>query len=169
MKIDYDAKLYKRIASLNLNEVVQVRNRKGIKSTIHIQNITNLSWHDMQLLISDGADKFTKMVLLYEKYVNSSGDGECLTRGENLTYAEIQEINEYIKIYHENGFAKHYEVNEYISTNSLWEQFPNIRSLNNHGDHKDIEGIQPKYFEIICQQLKISGENGLPLDAYRQY
>ena len=32
MKIDYDVNLYKKIARLSLNEIVQVRNRKGIKS-----------------------------------------------------------------------------------------------------------------------------------------
>ena len=35
--------------------------------------------------------------------------------------------------------------------------------------YKEIEGIQPKYFEIVCNILKISGEKGLPLDSYKKY
>ena len=88
MKIEYDTNLYKKIARLSLNEIVQVRNRKGIKSAIRIQNICQLSWHELQLLITDGEDKFTKMALLYEKYVSSSGSEELLVRGDKLTRSE---------------------------------------------------------------------------------
>ena len=130
MKIEYDTNLYKKIARLSLNEIVQVRNRKGIKSAIRIQNICQLSWHELQLLITDGEDKFTKMALLYEKYVSSSGSEELLVRGDKLTRSESEEINEYIKIYQEYSFSKHFEVNQYISVNNLWDRFPTIRSLN---------------------------------------
>jgi hypothetical protein len=44
MKIDYDVSLYKEIANFSVNKVVQVSNRKGRKTTIHITNITQLSW-----------------------------------------------------------------------------------------------------------------------------
>ncbi len=169
MKIDYDVNLYKKIARLSLNEIVQVRNRKGIKSTIRIQNITQLSWRELQLLIPDGIDRFTKMVLLYQKYVTSDGTEKLIIRGDTFTYSESKEINEYIKIYNENSFSKHFEVNDYISINNLWGKFPTIRSLNDHGKYKEIEGIQPKYFEAICQLLEISGEDGLPLDSYKKY
>jgi len=169
MKIDYDVNLYKKIARLSLNEIVQVRNRNGIKSTIHIKNITELSWNELQLLISSGADRFTKMVLLYENYSHSNDTGESLTNGNKFTPIESEEINEYVKIYRTNKLTKHFEVNDYISINNLWDKFPTIRSLNDHGKHKELKGIQPKYFEAICQILNIFGEKGVHLDAYKPY
>lgn len=169
MKIDYNPDLYKQIASLSLNEIAQVKNRNGVKSTIHIVNITKLSWQHLQLLMPDGEDRFTKMVLLFNRYLCQGGPGECQSQQKWLTNSETEEINAYIKIYRENSFSKHFEVNRFISDNDLWCKFPTIRSLNNHGEHKDIPGIEPKYFEVICQLLDISGEGGLSLDAYRKY
>ncbi|MCL7420600.1 MAG: hypothetical protein M8364_06825 [Methylobacter sp.] len=169
MKIDYDVSLYKKIARLGLNVIVQVKNRKGVRHTIHIQNITKLSWHELQLLVPYGDDKFTKMVLLYEQYTKNNNSDEPIMAGETLTPDESDELNDYIRMYRENSFSKHFEVNEYISANNLWDRFPTIRSLNDHGDYKGIKGIQPKYFEIICRLLDISGEEGAPLDAYTKY
>lgn len=168
MKIEYDVNLYKKIANFKLNKIVRVKNRNNIESTIHIQNITSLSWHDLQLLTRNGADRFSKMVFLYEKYSNSSTTPPP-TNGDELSKAESEEISQYIKIYHSNNFTEHHQVNNFISENNFWNQFSTIRSLNDHGQHKEIKGIQPKYFNIICQLLKISGGNGLPLDSYKKY
>ncbi|OJA03805.1 hypothetical protein BGC33_00590, partial [Bathymodiolus thermophilus thioautotrophic gill symbiont] len=65
MKIEYDNNLYKEIANFKINEIVRVTNREGIMSDIHITNIIKLKWHELQLLISIGTDRFSKMVLLY--------------------------------------------------------------------------------------------------------
>lgn len=169
MKIEYDVHLYKKIASLNLNEIIQVRNGKGIEFTIHIQNITKLSWRELQLLVPEGVDSFTKRVLLFCKYISRDNSEEFQFRGKNLTSIESKEINEYIKIYLKNSFSKHYEVNEYISENNLWDNFTTIRSLNKHADYEKIKGIEPEYFKIICQILNISGEGGSPLESYKKY
>lgn len=169
MKIEYDPSLYKKIASLSLNDIVLVTNRKGINSSVHIENIIKLSWRDLQLLMPDGEDRFTKMVLLFNKYIFQDNSGEGQSQKERLTPSEKEEISEYIKIYRYNSFSKHFEVNRFISDNDLWEKFPTIRSLNDHGEHKEIPGIQPKYFIVVCQLLGISGEGGLSLDAYKKY
>ncbi|MEZ2634514.1 hypothetical protein ACBP95_02285 [Morganella morganii] len=169
MKINYDASLYRKIANFSVNKVVQVSNKKGIKSTIHITNITQLSWQSLQLLVSRGSDKFSKMVFLYREYSQQGENSESVIRGKYLSSNESMEINEYIKIYREHGCTKHHEVNEIITKNRLWDNFKTIRSLNDHGEFKDIEGIQPQYFEIVCNILKISGDNGLPLDGYKKY
>ena len=168
MKIEYDAALYKKIANLHINEIVQVRNRKGWIFTIHIKNLTRLSWQELQLLSSAGEDRFSKMVALYEHYSNPSAENNVALRSQ-LNFKEIEEIQRYINIYQAESFCAHFEVNKYITSHNLWNQFPTIRSLNDHGELKNIHGIQPKYFEIICHLLKISGENGRPLDAYRAY
>ena len=169
MKIEYDINLYKEIANLELNEIINVTNGKGIKSTIQIQNITRLSWHELQLLMTEGKDRFSKMVLLYRRYNSPDGQKESYMRGEQLTALEADEINYYIKLYRVNSFTKHFEVNQYIFENNLWGRFPTIRSLNDHGKYKEIHGIQPKYFEVICGLLGISGEGGLPLNAFKKY
>ena len=162
MKINYDASLYKKIANFEIDEIVQVKNRNGIESTIYIQNIIDLSWHDLQLLTQSGSDRFSKRVHLYQKY---SSPNNIKPKNE----PELEEIKNCIKIYRSNDFKEHHQINNYISENNLWHQFPTIRSLNDHGPHKEIKGIQPKYFAIICQILKISGGNGLPLDSYKKY
>jgi hypothetical protein len=168
MKIKYDVELYKKIANLHLNEIVQVKNRKGHNFAIHITNLTRLSWRELQLLNSSGKDRFSKMVELYNRYSIPRNDSNEVLQNP-LSPEEIEEIQRYIGIYKTEGLHAHFQVNEYITANDLWHQFPKIRSLNDHGDFKNIHGIQPKYFQIICHLLNISGGNGRPLDAYRTY
>lgn len=169
MKADYDANLYREIVSLELNEIVQVQNRKGMKTTIHIANITKLSWRELQLLMPEGVDRFTKMAMLFEKHSNIDTGSATQFRGLKLSPQETSEINAYINIYRENNFFRHSQVNDHITENDLWGVFHTIRSLNDHGKYTEIPGIQPKYFEIVCGLLGISGGDGLPLDAFRKY
>lgn len=169
MKIDYDVNLYREVANFSVNKVVQVFNRKGRRSIIHITNITQLSWRDLQLLVTSGSDRFSKMVFLYREYSRQEQVSESVIRGESFSSNETKEINEYIKIFRDHGCTKHHEVNEIIRKSGSWNDFKTIRSLNDHGEFKEIEGIQPKYFEIICNILKISGDKGLPLDGYKKY
>lgn len=169
LKVEYDVNLYKKIANFKINEVVQVSNRKGRRSTIHIINISKLSWHDLQLLVSGGADRFSKMVLLYREYFNKNEISESVINGKALTSDEVLEISDYVEIFQKFDCKEHHEVNEIISQKGAWDNFKTIRSLNNHGEYKEIEGIQPKYFEIICNILKISGGQGRPLDSYKKY
>jgi hypothetical protein len=169
MKIEYDVNLYIEMANFTINEVVKVSNRKRISTAIHITNITKLSWQDLQLLVRSGETRFTKMVLLYREYSNKDSVSESVIKGKPLSPSETSEIDEYIKIFRDFDCTKHHEVNEIITQREIWDNFKTIRSLNNHGEHKEIEGIQPEYFKIICNILKISGEDGLPLDSYKKY
>lgn len=89
-----------------------------------------------------------------------------------MYYDEVteQELSRYIAIFKEIGATEHYEVNEHITIHDMWDEFRNIRSMNNHGRGKDsIPGIQPKFFREICQRLRISGGNGSPLVSSKQY
>ena len=88
---------------------------------------------------------------------------------KNLTVPEENEISHYIKIYIDNGFQEHYEVNSYISKNNIWDLFPNIRSLNDHGIHKEIPGILERFYAIVCKRLDIDGAGGTPLDKAEHY
>ncbi|MCR9982838.1 hypothetical protein NB610_12540 [Vibrio alginolyticus] len=167
-KFEYDPVLYRQIANFKVNEIVQVTNRKGQRSTIHITNIVKLSWHQLQLLVSGGSTKFEKQYLLYKEY-STKHQAHRVLKGMSLSQAESTEIQEYIDIFKANGFSKHTQVNDYITNNSLWGHFPTIRSLNDHGEYKEIEGIEPKYFEVVCRILNISGEGGRSLDNFKKY
>ena len=169
MKIEYDNNLYKEIANFKINEIVRVTNREGIMSDIHITNIIKLRWNELQLLISIGTDGFSKRVLLYREYSSKKVISESTINGKALTSDESREISDYIEIYRTCDCEKHHEVNKIITQRNIWNQFRTIRSLNDHREYKEIEGIQPQYFEIICNILKISGGHGLPLDNYRKY
>lgn len=86
-----------------------------------------------------------------------------------LNSEERNELRMYINIFLENNYSEHYEVNIYITRNSMWDQFPTIRSLNDHGHDYDIEGILPKYYGIVCKALEITDAGGKPLDRARSY
>jgi len=169
MKIEYEINLYKKIANFSVNKIVQVANRKGKKSTIHITNITKLSWQELQLLTSNGVDRFSKIVVLYQEYSSQKELSESVVKGNPLSSEETKEIAEYIKIFQDYGCTMHHEVNKVITQKNIWDNFKTIRSLNDHGKSKEIEGIQPEYFEIICSILSITGGKGLPLDDYKKY
>jgi len=173
MKIEYDKELYIKIAMLNINEVIVTTNRKGQRKTIHITKITNLTWQELQLLVNEGADKFTKMFLLYEKYtcknVDSRESASKFFKGDKLSPSEASEIAAYVRIFQENNFKEHFQVNEYITNNDKWDEFSTIRSLNDHKEYKRIPGILPKYFEIICNLLNIGGASGRSLDSATHY
>ena len=169
MKTEYDARLYRKIANLHLDEIVQVENRKGERTTVHITNITKLSWRELQLLMPEGADRFSKMVLLFERHLGIATSLSPPVRGQRLTDQETAEINAYVSIFRENSFCAHSQVNSYITDNGLWSEFPTIRSLNDHGRFTEVPGIQPKYFEVVCELTGISGGDGFPLDAFRKY
>ena len=121
------------------------------------------------MLVSNGADRFTSMAMLYREYSSVKEVSESVIRGEPLSLSENKEINDYIQLFCDHGCTKHHEVNEIIAQKGDWDNFKTIRSLNDHGEYREIEGIQPKYFEIICNILKISGEKGLPLDSFQKY
>lgn len=168
MNIEYDVNLYKEMANFSVNEIVNIKNRKGINRTIHITNITKITWQELQLLVPGRANRFTRMVYLYKLLLESEINRDTI-KGNVLSSREKKEIEEYIKIYRDYGCKKHDEVNEIITRENLWGDFKKIRSLNDHGVHKGIKGIQPNYFEIVCNILNISGGSGLPLTRYTIY
>lgn len=87
---------------------------------------------------------------------------------KNISLQELNEIKNYINIYKKHNFKEHYEVNEFISKMNLWGKFPKIRSLNDHGSYR-VQGILPKFFAIICEELNIEGASGAPLDRATPY
>lgn len=168
MKINYDVILFKEIANHQVNDIVKVVNSKHVRTTLHIQNITKLSWNHLQLLISGGDDRFSKMVILYEFY-KDGGVKTDVIKGERYSKSECDEIKAYIDIYKANSFLEHHEVNSYITANQMWEMFPTLRSMNDHGHGKIVPGIQPKYFRSVCNILNITSDLGSPLESFSVY
>jgi len=87
----------------------------------------------------------------------------------DLSLLESSQIKEYIEIYKEQSFEEHYEVNNFISNHNMWNRFSEIRSLNDHGKHKNIPGILPKFYAIVCEMLQIEGADGAPLEKSQKY
>jgi hypothetical protein len=72
-------------------------------------------------------------------------------------------------IYKSQSCTEHWEVNSYISKNELWDDFSELRSLNDHGHRKKIKGITPYYFALFCRVLEIDADDGAPLLDYEKY
>ena len=86
-----------------------------------------------------------------------------------VTGEEIEQIKKYVRIYKSERCSKHHEVNEYITKHRMWDQFSEMRSMNDHGINKIVPGILPKFYRIVCKILSISGENGSPLLRSESY
>jgi hypothetical protein len=126
--------------------------------------------------ILDDIEHRNAMASLGKKRGRSSGGPnglECsfdqVRQDYDLSDTEIIELKEYTGIFIDNKFEVHYEVNQFISEHKRWGDFPSIRSLNDHGDSKEIRGILPKFFMVVCVLLGVDGENGVPLDKAKKY
>ncbi|WP_449102720.1 hypothetical protein [Pseudomonas extremaustralis] len=79
------------------------------------------------------------------------------------------QVIKYVSIFRASSFNKHHQVNEHITKNGLWDDFREIRSMNNHGANKTVHGITPKYFKLVCNILEITGGGGDPLIKSEKY
>ncbi len=86
-----------------------------------------------------------------------------------LDSSTFNEILEYVTIFIQWRFKEHWQVNNFISKTNCWHQYPNIRSINTHRNRKEVEGIRPEYYALVCEILDITGDNGTPLIHSRKY
>jgi len=94
---------------------------------------------------------------------------DSLCRKYHINICEAIEIFNYIRCFNENFFQNLNELNNYITECDEWEYYPSIRSQNTHGHYKNVLGIQPKYYSIVCKELQINRGKGIPLDSYKRY
>lgn len=87
----------------------------------------------------------------------------------SLTLQEKFEIDRYIQIFKRFNFSQHYEVNNYISRNGLWDEFPTIRSINTHANGAVVRGIFPKYYAIVCKLADMQSGDGTSLHKSEDY
>lgn len=86
-----------------------------------------------------------------------------------LTFQEKIEIDRYISIFRRFNFTEHYEVNNYISGNGMWDQFPTIRAINTHANGAVVRGIFPKYYAIVCRLADMQSGDGASLHKSEEY
>ena len=86
-----------------------------------------------------------------------------------LSEAVLNELLNYLWIYKINNMSEHWQVNEFISENDIWDEFKEIRSMNDHGYEFQIHGIKPNYYAIICSVLNKEKGDGAPLIDWRSY
>ncbi|MBK3456713.1 MULTISPECIES: hypothetical protein [Pseudomonas] len=98
-----------------------------------------------------------------------SFDYESLLVKYKLTKEEMVQIKNYMIIYGSNNFNTQKMANNFITANNLWDEFPSIRSLNDHGSHKNIPGILPKFYRITCAVLEIVEGGGEKLTKATKY
>jgi hypothetical protein len=86
-----------------------------------------------------------------------------------LSETELNELLNYLWIYKKNNMFEHWQVNEFISENDIWDEFKGIRSMNDHGYEFHIEGIKPNYYAIVCRVLEKEKGDGAPLLNWNSY
>ncbi|HEX5272720.1 MAG TPA: hypothetical protein VFW33_19620 [Gemmataceae bacterium] len=80
-----------------------------------------------------------------------------------LSDQERCEVERYVEIFRRKGFKKHWQVNDWIGCFDSWDNFRSIRAINDHVVAKGLQGIQPKFFAIVCRLLEINDFDGSPL------
>ena len=86
-----------------------------------------------------------------------------------LSAQELTELLKYLWIYKENNFSEHWQVNEFITENEIWDEFKAIRSLNDHGYEFRIRVIKPNFYAVICRVLKMEKGDGAALQDWNSY
>ncbi len=86
-----------------------------------------------------------------------------------LSEEVTNELVEYLTIFYDNSYTLHWEVNEHISDNNLWDNFTNIRSRNTHESGYVTDGILPVYFAIVSEVLDSDEHSGSPLKDSEHY
>ena len=86
-----------------------------------------------------------------------------------LSESELNELLNYLWIYKKNNMTEHWQVNEFISENDIWDEFTGIRSMNDHGYEFQILGIKPNFYAIVCRVLDKEKGDGAPLIDWNSY
>ncbi|MCD9541227.1 hypothetical protein GLP22_08405 [Photobacterium carnosum] len=86
-----------------------------------------------------------------------------------LTELEIIQIKQYMDVFVDHKFIEQKEVNNFITEKKGWGEFSEIRSMNDHGEHKNIPGILPKFYSVTCAVLNLTRGNGAQLTKATKY
>lgn len=109
-----------------------------------------------------GGDNYIKSPLSQFDYTD-------IAKKYELSNNEVEQIKIYMNIYNENNFKNQKDANKFITNENRWDEFPDIRSLNDHGTYKNVPGILPKFYRITCEILDITKGNGAQLIKATKY
>lgn len=107
-------------------------------------------------------DKYASGSASVDRYISKSEEAKFVS-DYSLSDLEWRQIKDYVAIFKDHSLQKHHEVNNHISSHGQWDNFTEIRSINDHGNGKIVHGITRKHFKLICEILEITGGDGDPL------
>ncbi len=142
---------------------------KTLPRRISFYDIANIIELKLHKYLKNKASIVDKKASIINTLIKNIINELCILYKYNLSESEESQVKKYIDIFIDNSFEEHYQVNNYITNHNLWNEFSKIRSLNDHGLHKRIPGILPKYFKVVCEILSIIGAGGAPLDKSEPY
>lgn len=79
------------------------------------------------------------------------------------------EIISYVALMNRLGIRDQGKCNEYITRAGLWDEYPNIRAMNDHGYGREIEGITRSAYSLVCKLINLKNGFGAPLLQSRKY
>lgn len=80
------------------------------------------------------------------------------------------ECQKYYDLMEKYNFSDQAKMNNYLTREKEWDNFPSIRAINNHGNYTNIRGITPKAYAKVCELMKKNiSSGGQPLTSSKQY
>lgn len=80
------------------------------------------------------------------------------------------EFSRYMAFFDLLNTSRHGRVNNYITRHGRWDEFPELRSLNDHGEGKEnVPGIWKWAYREVCRRRNITNGGGAPLRGCRGY
>jgi hypothetical protein len=125
------------------------------------------NWLDYNCSESPSTKPHNKMTK--EEKERVTGFDYSLLARYKLSSQEVHQIKKYLAIYIDHNFSEQKFANSYITKKKLWHEFPDIRSLNEHGEHKNVPGILPRIYSISNVILDVTKGDGQPLTGYNKY
>ena len=133
---------YKR----NKSKPIEFKHKKSVINPFNISKTKNNAFQSLR-------EKFK--IKSIEKSSYNNFDFEC---------------KKYYEMMRSHGFHDQGQINNYISQNNLWDNFPTIRAYNTHGSIENIKGITPHAYARVCELLGMSiSTNGRPLVDSERY
>ncbi|MCW8093215.1 hypothetical protein [Alteromonas sp. ASW11-130] len=79
------------------------------------------------------------------------------------------EIISYVALMKRLGIRDQGKCNEYITRADLWDEYSNIRAMNDHGYGRELEGITRSAYALVCKLINLQNGFGAPLLHSRKY
>jgi len=161
---------------LNGNELVLkvklLRRNKVKKTAINITAVKAYAErNEKKKLKKLSSDKIEKKSEFLDKLIkdSNSNNREKVISKSLLTTFDL-ECECYYKLMKEKNFHSQRDLNYYLTQENKWDDFPEIRAINTHGEFSGIRGITPKAYAKVCRLMdKEISSGGRPLVNSERY